>query len=31
MVEDWEKEWFKDVMGMHIQELYDIKDFLLSA
>ena len=31
MVEDWEREWFKDVIGMCIQELYEVKDFLLST
>ena len=31
MVEDWEKEWFKDVIGMNIRELYAVKDFFLST
>lgn len=29
-LEDWEKEWFKDVIGTKIRELEDIQDFVLS-
>ena len=29
MTSDWEREWFKDLIGIRIRELYDIKDFLL--
>ena len=29
MTEDWEREWLKDIIGIRIRELEDLKDFLL--
>lgn len=30
-MEEWEKEWLKDLIGFRIIQLEDIKDFILSV
>ena len=30
-MEEWEKEWLKDLIGFRIRQLEDIKDFIISV